>query len=145
MLWESNTICRHLANRFGRTDLYPADAAERARCEGWMDWQLGTLSAVMVPLFWGIVRTPPEERDPAMIESLRGRASGLFAILDRALGDKFYLGGGDFTLADIPCGVWAYRWHELGFHEASMTRLNQWYRRLEERQGFREHVAIGLT
>lgn len=145
VLWESNTICRYLANRYGPTDLYPADPAKRARCERWMDWQLGTLSGVMVPLFWGIVRTPIDQRDLAALESLRGRASNLFAILDRAMHDHPYLGGTDFTIADIPCGIWLYRWRELGFNEASMTRLEDWYGRLSAREGFRRHVAIGLT
>ena len=38
VLWESNTICRYLAAKHGRTDLLPATARERARVEQWMDW-----------------------------------------------------------------------------------------------------------
>lgn len=39
VLWESNTICRYLALRDGRSDLLPAAPRERARVEQWMDWQ----------------------------------------------------------------------------------------------------------
>src|SRR4051812_36153977 len=39
-LGESNAILRYLANREGRTDLYPVDPAERAR----VDWALDAWS-----------------------------------------------------------------------------------------------------
>src|SRR5512138_3259760 len=39
VLWESNTICRYLAAREGRSDLLPTAPATRADVEKWMDWQ----------------------------------------------------------------------------------------------------------
>src|SRR3546814_9012186 len=36
-VWESNTILRYIANRFGPTHFYPSDPAARAACECWMD------------------------------------------------------------------------------------------------------------
>ena len=44
VLWESNTICRYLARRQGRSDLLPTDAFARAKVEQWMDWQAGELN-----------------------------------------------------------------------------------------------------
>ncbi|MCX5542719.1 glutathione S-transferase N-terminal domain-containing protein [Paraburkholderia sp. CNPSo 3076] len=39
VLWESNTIIRYLASRYGGAQLYPADAFGRARVDQWIDWQ----------------------------------------------------------------------------------------------------------
>ncbi len=37
ILWESNTICRYLASRYGRDDLLPPSPWKRALVERWMD------------------------------------------------------------------------------------------------------------
>ncbi|MGB0631633.1 MAG: glutathione S-transferase family protein, partial [Alphaproteobacteria bacterium] len=63
VLWESNSIVRYLASKHSLGTLCPADPADRARCEMWMDWQLTELVNGMVPVFHGLIRKPPEERD----------------------------------------------------------------------------------
>ena len=40
MLWESNSIVRYLAAKYGAGTLEPADLRARARASSWMDWQL---------------------------------------------------------------------------------------------------------
>src|SRR5262245_34717747 len=40
LLWESNSIVRYLAAKYGAGKLEPADAHSRARASSWMDWQL---------------------------------------------------------------------------------------------------------
>jgi glutathione S-transferase len=32
VIWESNTVCRYLANRYGETSLYPSAPRHRALC-----------------------------------------------------------------------------------------------------------------
>src|SRR3546814_19589611 len=49
-VWESNTILRYIATRFGPTHFYHSDPAARAACECWMDWPLGTMNLSMPPL-----------------------------------------------------------------------------------------------
>src|SRR5438270_13454546 len=39
-LWESNSIVRYLAAKYGAGGLEPSDLRERARASSWMDWQL---------------------------------------------------------------------------------------------------------
>src|SRR6516164_55211 len=40
LLWESNSIVRYLAAKYGAGKLEPADMHARARASSWMDWQL---------------------------------------------------------------------------------------------------------
>jgi len=42
-LWESNTIVRYLAAKYGAGSLWPEDLAARSLAEKWMDYQLGTV------------------------------------------------------------------------------------------------------
>jgi len=146
VIWESNTILRYIANRFGPTLLYPLDPMLRADCERWMDWQLGTLNPCLTPLYVSLIRTPPERRDPAALEENSRRASALFALLDAALQDRRYITGNNLTLADIALGALGYRWHNLDVNRAAVTpHLKTWMNRLADRPAFRQHVAIGLS
>ena len=72
-LWESNSIVRYLANKHGSHTLEPADFRVRAVAQKWMDWQLSVLGPAITPVFWGLIRTPPEERDANAIASGRKR------------------------------------------------------------------------
>src|SRR5256886_9564943 len=67
LLWESNAIVRYLAAKFGAGTLEPADLQTRASASRWMDWQLTVCAPAIHPLFWGLIRTPPEKRDMAAI------------------------------------------------------------------------------
>src|SRR5579862_7630957 len=63
MLWESNTIVRYLAAKHGAGTLEPADLHTRALASKWMDWQLSVFGPAITPVFWGLIRTPPAERN----------------------------------------------------------------------------------
>jgi glutathione S-transferase len=145
-VWESNTILRYLADKFGPTAWYPVEPRRRSRSDRWMDWQLGTLNQAFTPLFVGLVRTPAEKRDYSLIASYRGQAEELFSLLDVALAGSAYLAGAEPTIADIACGVFAYRWFELGMQRPAETpHLKRWYDSLTERCGYRDHVMTGLS
>ena len=68
LLWESNTIVRYLAAKHRSSVLEPADLRTRANAGKWMDWQLAVAGPAITPVFWGLIRTPPEKRDHAAIE-----------------------------------------------------------------------------
>jgi glutathione S-transferase len=141
VVWESNTILRYLCNRYGPTDLYPADAFARTRVERWMDWQLGTLSVAFLPLYRALVR---EGRAAHEVESMRARSAALFTLLDGALADVPFLAGAHLTLAEIALGPFVYRWLALPIERPHLPRLAAWYGRFESRPAFRDEVATGL-
>jgi glutathione S-transferase len=147
VLWESNSIVRYLADKYGKGRLLPPTPEGRANANRWMDWQLTTLGPAIVPLFWGLVRTPEEKRDPAAIENALQKATKSWQILD----DYFqktrdsYLAGEDFTMGDIPLGVWAYRWFNLPIQRPALSSLKSWYDRLTKRPPYRIHVMIPLS
>src|SRR5882757_5160806 len=133
-VWESNTILRYIANKFGPSAWYSPEARQRALTDRWMDWQLGTLNSAMTPLFLGLVRTLPERRDYSAIAVLRSRAEDLFSLLDVELSHQAYLAGEAPTLADVACGVFAYRWFQLNAQNSAETpHLKRWYDLLSQR------------
>ena len=142
VLWESNTILRYLAGKYGR--LTPADPAGRANIECWMDWQLSMLTPHMAPLFRGLVRTPPEQRDPAALAHHHKMSVPLWTLLDAHLAGRDWVGGADFTIGDIAPGVWVHRWYVMPVERPDLPRLHAWYQRLLARPAYEKHVALAL-
>ena len=147
VLWESNSIVRYLVDKYGKGRLLPPTPEGRANANRWMDWQLTTLGPAIVPLFWGLVRTAEEKRDPAAIGNALERTTKAWQILEdylRKTRDS-YLAGEAFTMGDIPLGVWAYRWFSLPIERPDTTQLSVWYDRLTKRPPYRTHIMIPLS
>lgn len=144
VLWESNAICRHLARKAGR--LIPTALADQARVDMWMDWQQTEAMPALSPVFWGLVRTPPAERNAAAIEAGKKASIAAMTMLDTALGDHLYVVGNTFTVADIPLGVVAFRYFALVPEGPKLANLARWYAEISQRPAFRAHVSdIPLT
>lgn len=145
VLPESNTIVRYLAARHGRTDLLPPAPRERALVESWMDWASFSLAIPMTPLFWQLIRTPEERRDPAVIAANSAEAERCMRVLEHRLEGRPYLCGADFTLADVPAAAFVHRWLKLPIERPGLPRIDDYYRRMLERPGYRSHVAGPLS
>jgi glutathione S-transferase len=111
----------------------------------WMDWQQTTLTPGLNPVFTGLVRTPPEARDPAAIKTGDGVASAAFQVLDAHLKGRKHMLGENFTVADIPIGAATYRWYALPITRPELPNLFAWYQRLQQRPAYRTHVMLPLT
>ena len=96
LLWESNSIVRYLAAKHQSAVLEPKDIKTRALASKWMDWQLSVLAPAVTPIFWGLVRTPPEKRDPAAIAAGKSKTGDAVKMLDAQLGKTKYLAGDAF-------------------------------------------------
>ena len=145
VLWESNSIIRYLAAGHGAGTLYPTDLRNRALGERWMDWQLSILGPAMHPVFWGLVRTAPGDRDNAAIARARDVLTTKMAMLDTFLGRTGYVAGDSFTVGDIPVGIATYRWYNMEIEREDHANLKRWFDDLSARPAFRKHVAIGLS
>ena len=145
-LWESNTIVRYLAARYGDGDLYPDSAQIRADAERWMDWQLSVLNGPLTVIFWGLVRTPPEQRDAEAIQRGETDTNAALNLLDQHLANRSYVAGSQFTVGDIPVGAMVYRWFLLPeIERPEFSHLQMWHGRLCERDAFRAHVILPLS
>ncbi|MDX2103991.1 MAG: glutathione S-transferase family protein [Alphaproteobacteria bacterium] len=145
IVWESNTILRLLGDRYGRDTLWPSDPLVRARAERWMDWQLGTLGAPMTTLLFQLVRTPEDQRQPALIAQALETATKHWALLDAHLATSAYVGGPDFTLADMCPGCLVARWFRFPVERPPLPHLEAWYQRLQQRAPFQRWVDIAPT
>ena len=145
VLYESNAITRYLATQYGMGSLCPVDLQTRAAADRWMDWATTTMHPVMTPLFWGLIRTPPEKRDAAALDKLRADMEGVMAILDAHLAHQPFVAGDTLTMGDIPVGCFTQRWSALPMARGTHQHLDAWLQRLRARPGFASQVVMELV
>ena len=145
VLWESNVIVRYLARKYAPNSLLPDSLTDLTRAEQWMDWQQTVVAPAHFPVFWGLIRTAPEDRDLDAINNGRDRFEQVMTILDHHLSDSAFVGGENLSMADIPVGIMVYRWFTLDIERMELPSLNRWYQKLADRPAYKEAVMIGLT
>ncbi|MEQ8394288.1 glutathione S-transferase [Thalassobaculum sp.] len=143
VVWESHTILRYLAARHTAGGFWSDDPATRSQAERWMDWSATTLQPdFLTGVFWGFYRTLEAQRDGPAVADKLARCARHMELLDRELADRPYLGGDRFGLADIPAGLNLFRYFGIPIDRPSVPNVEAWYRRLQERPAYREHVML---
>jgi len=143
VLWESHSIVRYLAAKYGKGVLWPMDERTRAIANQWMDWAFSFQGGVR-DAFWNLIRTPPEKRDAQAVEKSRVKSGELARILDAALADRMYVAGA-FSMGDIPVGCEVQRWMRLPLERAKLPHLEAWFGRLCVRTAFKNNVDLPLS
>ena len=140
-MWESNSIIRYLAAKHAAAVLEPADLKLRARAQMWMDWQLAVIGPAITPVFWQLIRTPPDKRDHKAIATGKEQTIAAAKIMDGQLGRTPYMAGDAFSYGDIPVGIMIYRYMQLIPERPATPSLDRWYAAISSRPAFREQVA----
>jgi len=140
-MWESNSIVRYLAAKHGGA-LEPADPKVRAKAQQWMDWQLSVMGPAITPVFWGLIRTPPEKRDPKAIEAGKEKTIVAARMMDEQLDKTKFMAGDEFTYGDIPVGIMIYRYMQLIPERPTTPNLDRWYAAISSRAAFKEQIAV---
>lgn len=147
VLWESHSIMRYLVLAY-RPDspICPDAPKRRAAVDRWLDWVLSTVQPADRPVFWALVRTPPEQRDTVAIQKDADAEAEVWEIADAQLATRRFLEGDDFTIADIAVGAFARRWLRVeGIRKPNLPNLDRWFAELENRTGFQQHLAQPMT
>ena len=143
IVWESHAILRYLAALHGEECFWHQDPAQRAEVDQWMDWAQTALQPdFLMGVFWGFYRTPEAQRDQAAIRRSVERCASHFRLLDGMLADRSFLLGKTLTLADLPIGTHQHRYMNLEIERPEIPNVEAWYRRLQKRPGFRNHVMV---
>lgn len=101
-VFESGAILIHLAERFGA--FLPTDPARRAECLSWLFWQVG--SAPYLGGGFGHFYAYAPIKIEYAIDRFAMEVKRQMDVLDRRLGETEYLGGADYTIADMAVWPW---------------------------------------
>jgi glutathione S-transferase len=144
-IWESNVIVRYLCAKHSHGDFYPASLPERFAAEQWMDWQQTTFNPAGRTAFIQWIRTPAEQRNPALIAQSVAATEALLALMDAHLADHAYMGGDRFGMADIPLACEMHRWFGLPQPRATRAHLDRWYQNILARPATRGVLDLPLS
>ena len=145
VLWESNAIVRYLCAKHGKPGWLLDSVEMQGQAGQWMDWYLTNLHPPMTTLFWQLIRTNPDERDQDKIVDAIAACTQYWTLLDSQLERTTFVLGDQLSMADIPIGCAAYRWHCLSFERPDLPNLKRWWDSLVTRQVYKEHVMLPLT
>ncbi len=136
-VFESGAILLYLAEKFGR--LLPADTARRFDVIQWLMIQLTGIG----PTFGQVVhfsRFAPPGNDYSksryMTEMLR-----LYELLEARLGRSAYLGGPDFSIADIATFPWTRNHDMFGVKWSEHPNLERWFDAIAARPAVKKALA----
>jgi GST-like protein len=101
-VFESGAILVHLAEKFGA--FLPTEPAARAECLSWLFWQMGSAPYLGGGFGHFYAYAPSKMEYP--IDRFTMEVKRQLDVLDRRLGESAYLGGPDYTIADIAVWPW---------------------------------------
>ena len=101
-VFESGAILMHLAEKFGA--FLPKDPAPRAECLSWLFWQMG--SAPYLGGGFGHFYAYAPTKIEYAIDRFAMETKRQLDVLDRRLAESRFLGGDDYTIADIAVWPW---------------------------------------
>ena len=101
-VFDSGAILMHLAEKFGA--LLPTEPAARAECLSWLFWQMG--SAPYLGGGFGHFYAYAPMKNEYAIDRFAMETKRQLDVLDRRLAESAYLGGANYTIADIAVWPW---------------------------------------
>jgi GSH-dependent disulfide-bond oxidoreductase len=101
-VFESGSILLYLAEKFGA--FLPTDVAKRAECLSWLFWQMG--SAPYLGGGFGHFYAYAPTKIEYAIDRFAMEVKRELDVLDRRLAENEFLGGADYTIADMAVWPW---------------------------------------
>jgi len=147
-VFESGAILMHLAEKFGA--LLPTDRT-RAEVLSWLFWQVG--SAPFIGGGFGHFYAYAPEKYEYPINRYAMETKRLFDVANQRLAQSEYLGGKDYTIADIATwpwlspfvlgGIYGEARQFLSIHE--YEHVERWVRQIAERPAVRRGRLVNKT
>jgi GST-like protein len=136
-LFESGAILIYLAEKTGK--LIPKDVRARLICLQWLMFQMGGVG----PMFGQahhFIRN--KEVVPYGIKRYTDETRRLYGVLQKRLSDAEYLGGAEYTIADIATFPWVARfeWHKVDLND--FPAVKRWFDKLYARPAVQKGMAV---
>jgi GST-like protein len=137
-LFESGAILVYLAAKTGKF----LPQTDRAKYEvlQWLMFQMGSVGP-MLGQAHHFRMYAPEKLDYA-IERYSNEAKRLYGVIDRRLSQSQYLGGSEYSIADIATFPWLRSWERQGVVLHDYPHLQAWFDKVAERPAVQRGVKV---
>ena len=137
-LWESGAILIYLAEKAG--SLIPEAPRARLACLQWLMFQMGGVG----PMFgqYNHFAAYAPEKLPYAITRYTNEVQRLHRVLEKALSVSDYLGGSEYSIADIANFAWVRNPDRRGIDLAEYPAVKRWHDAIAARPAVQRGVAV---
>jgi GST-like protein len=140
-VFESGAILVYLAEKSGR--FLSHEPQQRHTELQWLMWQMAGLGP-MHGQAHHFTRYAPDPIDPYALTRFTREAERLLFVMNRRLGESRFLGGPDYSIADMACWPWIEVLNVIEIDRAAFPNLERWFEEVAARAGVREGCRVEL-
>ncbi len=137
-LFESGAILLYLAGKTGR--FLPGTDREKYEVLQWLMFQMGGVGPMLGQNHHFRLYAP--EKMEYAINRYTNEARRIYSVIDRRLSESPWLGGRDYSIADIATFPWLRNWERQGIVLSDYPALQAWFDKIAQRPAVQRGVQV---
>ena len=137
-LFESGAILLYLAGKTGK--FLPASTRGRYEVLQWLMFQMGGVGPMLGQAHHFRLYAP--EKIAYAIERYTNEARRLYGVMDRRIAKSRYIGGPEYSIADIAIFPWVRSWKNQGIDWVEFPNLKGWFDEIAARPAVLRGVVV---
>jgi GST-like protein len=137
-LFESGAILVYLAAKTGR--FLPATDREKYEVLQWVMFQMASVGPMLGQAHH--FRGYSQEKIQYAIDRYSNEAKRLYGVIDKRLATSPWLGGHEYSIADIATFPWLRSWERQGIVLEEYPHLKKWFETIAERPAVQRGVKV---
>ena len=137
-LFESGAILLYLAGKTGR--FMPEDVAAKYEVLQWLMFQMGGVGPMLGQAHHFRIYAP--EKVPYAIDRYTNEARRLYGVMNKRLAQSKYIGGAEYSIADIAIFPWLRSWKNQGIDWNDHPHLKGWFDEIAGRPAVMRGVEV---
>ena len=137
-LFESGAILLYLAGKTGR--FMPTEVRAKYEVLEWLMFQMGGVGPMLGQAHHFRLYAP--EKIPYAIDRYTNEAKRLYGVMNRRLANSRYLGGAEYSIADIAIFPWLRSWKNQGIDWDDYPHLRGWFDEVSARPAVVRGVEV---
>ena len=140
-LFESGAILLYLSGKTGK--FMPDSVAGRYEVLQWLMFQMGGVGPMLGQAHHFRVYAP--QKIDYAIDRYTNEARRLYGVMDKRLSKSTYIGGPDYSIADMAIFPWLRSWKNQGIDWADFPHLKGWFDEIAARPAVKRAVEVLST
>jgi len=137
-LFESGAILLYLAGKTGK--LLPADVRGKYEVLEWLMFQMGGVGPMLGQAHHFRIYAP--EKIDYAIDRYTNEARRLYGVINKRLANATYLGGREYSIADIAVFPWLRSWKNQGVEMSDYPHLKGWFDEIAKRPAVQRGLEV---
>jgi GSH-dependent disulfide-bond oxidoreductase len=137
-LFESGAILLYLSAKTGK--LLPKSDRAKYEVLQWLMFQMGTVGPMLGQAHHFRLYAP--EKVEYAIDRYSNEAKRIYSVIDRRLSRDDYIGGAEYSIADIATFPWLRSWERQGIVLGEYPYLKAWFEKMAERPAVQRGVKV---